>query len=942
MIDSLLSFPEVLLEKLKPTKPFDFLRAQPSSISEILPYECFLDDTRPTCVLSDGSLGLLWELRSIGHEALDNDSLEHMIKVCVELFEKVKDPKVCFQVIFESEPSSKFNVPAYFNNPQTSAQHMQKCRIEDTKSMSSVPRHKVTLMKRRVFLSLRLSSQVGVKSLSSAKLNGTESDFVSAGFKLMAQEIQRIADEVEYVLGHAKLPFVCVSKDSFLEILKKIFHSSSEFESSSLLGLSDAQKQKEHEAESQRQHQDGLPYTRLSSQILKDFVSMTPSAIGIGEDSWEVASLLDQPPTVYLGMMSRFLELDTPLRIVLNLRPCSDVSDLETKKMLLKNATDSFGEMQREDVKRTQDKLARGEPLYFLSMHVFVKSIGKSPEDLKTKSTAKSLCSRIKTLTQLEFIVERMAAPAIFLMNLPLCYSKETSVFSGREKRVLASNLGPYLPLFGGFKGTKTPLQLMVSRAGDPIWLSPFDSETSPHVAVLASSGGGKSFFAQNLMTSFFAKEGDKKTPLLFIIDRKTSYEIFAKVMGEDFGSEIYKPPEDFPNIFKGKLDNFRLPVIVSILKTAVSLVSKDVSLGAVEEMVLSSCVKDAFAQNELDASLVYDSGHLQNKSISERKRKIPRLKDVLDNIHPYCAKAKISTTIADSLCQNFSPFLENGPYGALFDKDAWEEEESKTPGVSLYDIDAVASHPVLSTLTTQIILSEILRQMRRPENKGIPGMLVIEEAGVLAQGSPELVAFIQEGWKTFRKLGICCVGLTNEVDDYVKKAGPREIWNVSPNKIILRMLEKDIQKALTKEDELPALIEEAHIGKLISSLRKEDGNYSQGLFWSDETRGTFIYMPTGFDYWCAASKPVEVSLVHDVAKQFEKIFEKKFPKEFANDVAREVSKDFGDKPKCQPKPYFSAVSLLAKSFPKGVRDSLGNVCSLSALEMENLVKENA
>ena len=207
-----------------------------------------------------------------------------------------------------------------------------------------------------------------------------------------------------------------------------------------------------------------------------------------------------------------------------------------------------------------------------------------------------------------------------------------------------------------------------------------------------------------------------------------------------------------------------------------------------------------------------------------------------------------------------------------------------------------------------QKILAEILRQIRRPENRGRPGMLVIEEAGVLSEGSPELVSFIQSAWKTFRKLGFSCVGLTNEVDDYVRKAGPREIWNVSPNKIILKMTDKDLQKALVGNPEAgqAPLIEEAHLGKLIASLKKEDGEYSQGLWWSDEAKGTFMFMPTGFDYWCAASKPIEVATVYEVWR-----------------AQGEAS-------------YFAAVAWLAKNFPRGVLDREGKLRNLSPEELNS------
>ena len=448
----------------------------------------------------------------------------------------------------------------------------------------------------------------------------------------------------------------------------------------------------------------------------------------------------------------------------------------------------------------------------------------------------------------------------------------------------------------------------MVSRGGEAAWLNPFDSETSPHMAVLASSGGGKSFFAQNLMSSFFAKEGrsGQGGPLLFIIDKKTSYEIFARVLGEDFGSQIVKPPEQYPNIFRGSLDEFRLPVMVGLLKTAVSLVSKDARFEAREEILVSEAIRLAFEQAELDSRTAYSPEGLMDQSPGLTK--IPRLSDVVENLFPVAANANIPSSVAGELAQEFSPFVGQGPYAALFDRESWDYLDPKTHGISLYDIDAVSGHPVLATLTTQMILSEILRQIRRPENRGRPGMLVIEEAGVLAGSSPAIVSFIQDAWKTFRKLGIACIGLTNEVDDFALKPGPREIWNVSPNKVILRMLEKDIQKAVTGnlDQGLPPLIKDKHLGSLIQSLTKRDGYYSQGLWWSDETMGTFVFSPTGYDYWCAASKPIEVETVHEIASCL----------------------------KDNPKPYFAAVRWLSKHYPRGVRTGDGTLRRLQQHEL--------
>jgi hypothetical protein len=73
---------------------------------------------------------------------------------------------------------------------------------------------------------------------------------------------------------------------------------------------------------------------------------------------------------------------------------------------------------------------------------------------------------------------------------------------------------------------------------------------------VLASSGGGKSFWLANYLCGEKALFPDS---LDFIIDNKTSYEVFAKVFGQEGGYILAKPPQTFPNVFLGQADEDRV-----------------------------------------------------------------------------------------------------------------------------------------------------------------------------------------------------------------------------------------------------------------------------------------------------------------------------------------------------------------------------------------------
>lgn len=886
------SLPDRLLERVRPIKPPEWYGERPQKLEQFLDYEAALDLCRPTILLSDGSLGVCWELAPIEHEAASLGELESRLEKLSDVFNKTRDERVVFQVLFDSAPTNELETPEVLKAADlTNAQKILLKRIESVKTLGAGTNSKLRLMKRRVWLTLRLMAPKAF-DVSVATETQIDAEFIDAAkqFESHTKELKRLGDEVEFSLNYAGLKFTSVSHNEFLSFVREGLHS--------VRGNKDVASQPEVYSLNENR--------TIRSQLSHGFACVVPFAISVEEDTWEVASWKSKPDSRFTGMFANLLSLDTPHRVVVNISSCDRTVDLDLKANFLKHATSSFAEMQRDEVKLAHDRLARGDKFFNVSVHVLIRNVGMQIRDVKTEGSARRFISKLQSFTKTEFIIERQHALPIFFSCLPLLFNKTSEKAIGREARAFGSELVSYLPLFGGFRGTKDPMQLMMSRAGDAIWLSQFASQTSGHLVVGATSGAGKSFLMQNLMSAFFAWNPNG---LVFIIDKKTSYEIFARVVGENGGVQISKPPANFPNIFRGKLDDFRLPVIVGILKTAINLVSPDARLNAVEEILLSNAVRAAFEQNELDASTEYANGELSNKNVL--RAKIPQLSDVVDNLTPIAAKAGIPVTVAQTLALLLSPFIGTGPYANVFDRFEEDEPDPKTPAVSLYDVDAVSGSAILSTLTTQILLSEILRQIRRPENRGKRALLVIEEVGVLASESPEIVNFIRDSWKTFRKLNIGGCGLTNEIDDFLYKPGPREIWNNSPNKILLRLLDKDIQKAVLGDPErgVPPLIQDEYVGELISTLTKVDGEYSQALWWSDETKGTFIYMPNGFDYWCSASKPVEVATVYKVKETLESS-------------------------------YFDAVTLLATHFPKGVKAQDGSLRELSSEEILLLTEQ--
>lgn len=888
-------------ETLIPSHAPEFLIGKPDTIKSYLGFEGGIESDHECVMMNDGALGRMWEIGLIPHETLSEFELTTKISKLCEVFSNARHKHASFQIIFDASPSSDFEVPNWTTCPKTIAQKIQSKRIRAIQDLAHKSDAPMRTIKRTAYICLRLEddSKIGLANQYPSAVSDsvtTTENVTKKSFKKQLRELENLSQSIEQAFSRNQIEY----KRSGLKEIRDLTQDS-------LHGL-------KFQKTSNFTRKPLMSDVPLRDQVLYDFVELRPNAVGAGEDTWEVLSWAEKSQNAYPGMMARLLQISVPMRVVLNLRRAEEKNSLEQKLYFLKNSTDSQSERQQSEIKNTLDRIEYGEELYATSMHILIRNENIPIFEVDEHGQAKKVVELLHSLTNIPFLHERYSAPAIFFSCLPFHYSKTLASFNAREKLVLSTTLANYLPVFCGFKGTnpRYKTQIVQNRAGEAVYLSPRASETSSHVALLAGSGAGKSFWHAGYLLGELASN---PTSLHFVIDRLTSYEILARTVGEEIGYTIAKPPESYPNVFRGALDadGDRLRTIVNVLTTAISLVSQDESVDAVKANLLSLAIQKTFEDIELDSNTRFDSLEASFAVGSQTKVPIPRLTDVIDNLLPVCEREGFEKENVAWIRERLSPFYGNGPYANLFDRIEFNDREDATPGFSLYDINGVSGDKILSTLTVLIIISEIVRQVKRPENKGKLGTITIEEAGVIGSSSQELISFIELLWKIFRKLGYTCIGLTNDSRDYKFKPGPKTIWRMSPNKVVMRMLSQDIEEALSSTEGEPALFSNEMIGKIISSLKKKDGVYSQALWFGDETQGTVTYMPlTGYEYWVAASKPEEVSIVRTLTEQFASLNQ----------------------------PYFKAVSLLAHHFPNGVRDENKQLRALTDYEMAHLQKE--
>ena len=108
----------------------------------------------------------------------------------------------------------------------------------------------------------------------------------------------------------------------------------------------------------------------------------------------------------------------------------------------------------------------------------------------------------------------------------------------GRLRTFLTWSCVNTAPVAAEWKGSRSPLLMLVGRRGQITYVDPFDNEKGNfNIAVAAASGAGKSFFTQEMVMSLLGTGGR-----VWVIDSGRSYERLCRLLGGtylEFGPKV-------------------------------------------------------------------------------------------------------------------------------------------------------------------------------------------------------------------------------------------------------------------------------------------------------------------------------------------------------------------------------------------------------------------
>jgi conjugal transfer ATP-binding protein TraC len=310
-------------------------------------------------------------------------------------------------------------------------------------------------------------------------------------------------------------------------------------------------------------------------------------------------------------------------------------------------------------------------------------------------------------------------------------------------------------PFIGEWKGTGSPLLMLIGRKGQIQFFDPFDNRKGNfNMACAATSGAGKSFFSQEMISSMISTGGR-----IFVIDSGDSYKNLCSLYGGTYikADFVLNP---FSNVNPAEFEEDELPIIKQILA---KMASPNAPVDSLHLSYLEQAIKAAWDEEQ---------GHTEITEVA-------------------AALAAGATQEQKNLAVMLHPWTRRGSYGRYFTGPSNVDLDSHFVVLELGDLD---SRPDLQGVVVMILMLKITETMYRQE-RSLRKLCIIDEAWrFLGNGNAD--DFIEAGYRTARKYGGAFMTITQGIDDYYESASSQAALNCSDWVLLLRQKPESLAAA--------------------------------------------------------------------------------------------------------------------------------------------------
>ncbi len=401
----------------------------------------------------------------------------------------------------------------------------------------------------------------------------------------------------------------------------------------------------------------------------------------------------------------------------------------------------------------------------------------------------------------------------------------------GRTKTMVSWTCANIAPLQGEYKGGNSPMMLLFGRRGQPLFWDPFQSQRNYNIAVVGTSGSGKSFFMQELMTAIRGFGGK-----LYIIDDGRSFMNSSLLQGGEF--------IEFGNKSNICINPFS---IVSEKEMENSEYKEDI-IKLIKSMVAQMCRANGIIND-------FENGLIET-AVTETWNKY-RSKANITNVQQYLANQ--SDPRAKDLAVMMTSYTKGGIYERLFEGKANIRLDNP---LMVFELAELKNKKELQAIVMMFLMFLVSEAMYFGDRK-TPIALVIDEAWDLLHGEGTK-AFIEGFARRARKYRGTLITGTQTINDYYANSATEATINNTEWKIILSQTNESIADLETSKK----IVMNGGLKESLSSLRKKDGEYSEGIIYNSDGFALFRLIIDPYSSMLYSSKAEDITQINQLKDQ--------------------------------------------------------------------------
>lgn len=420
----------------------------------------------------------------------------------------------------------------------------------------------------------------------------------------------------------------------------------------------------------------------------------------------------------------------------------------------------------------------------------------------------------------------------VFTASLPLQYSPSMDPPNGGMQRawlMSSLNAASMMQIQGDWRGTGADKGglLLVSRAGQVATFDLLQTSINYNFVVVAASGSGKSFLANEIVCDFLSKGGIAR-----LVDVGRSYARFCEVMG---GENIVFSPDSpmslnpFTGIFNEQDLNEMMPMLKDLLRLMAYPLTPEEETPAYEYQLLEKAIAEAWNQYRQNCELRHVVEWLSEYGGDNRNR-------------------------AKDLAMQLEPF-SHGRYRRWF---SGPRTVNFSKPLVVIELEELKQDSSLQAVVLQLMMYQTTKEMYLSDRR-LPKLLAIDEAWDL-MGGLKTGRFIETAFRRMRKYNGIAGVITQSFEDFEKSDAAKAAIENASWQFVLYQRPESVEFAVNNK----RISADETTVNLIKSVRSGAG-FSEVFVRGESGSGLYRFVVDKHSYYTFTTKPVDINRINDL-----------------------------------------------------------------------------